>query len=116
MGQRRLRSLQLAEADYEFMAARFRLLGNKNTLKLLENMGMDEWKVTELATRAGIKQPLASRRLKLLERGGVVTSRDQGRNVFYKIDDPTALDLCNLMRKRAASRRSQSPRPSPPRP
>ncbi|GAB3330185.1 metalloregulator ArsR/SmtB family transcription factor [Micromonospora halotolerans] len=45
-----------------------------------------EMSVGEVAERVGISQATASQQLTLLRRGGVVTSRRDGKTVFYRAD------------------------------
>ena len=45
-----------------------------------------ELSVNEVAEQAGIGQSTASQQLDLLRRGGIVTSRREGRAVFYRAD------------------------------
>ncbi|TDC83278.1 ArsR family transcriptional regulator [Micromonospora sp. KC606] len=50
-----------------------------------------EMSVGEVAERVGISQATASQQLTLLRRGGVVTSRRDGKTVFYRADRDGAL-------------------------
>jgi DNA-binding transcriptional ArsR family regulator len=45
-----------------------------------------ELTVGSVAERLGIAQPTASQQLALLRRGGLLTSRKQGKQVYYRID------------------------------
>jgi DNA-binding transcriptional ArsR family regulator len=45
-----------------------------------------ELTVGTVAERLGIAQPTASQQLALLRRGGLLTSRKDGRQVYYRID------------------------------
>ena len=45
-----------------------------------------ELSVGEVAQQAGIGQSTASQQLSLLRRGGIVTSRRDGKEVFYRAD------------------------------
>ncbi|MFD2767992.1 ArsR/SmtB family transcription factor [Micromonospora eburnea] len=56
-----------------------------------------EMSVGEVAERVGISQATASQQLALLRRGGVVTSRRDGKTVFYRADrDGTLAALSDL--------------------
>ncbi|MEV4199649.1 ArsR/SmtB family transcription factor [Micromonospora globbae] len=50
-----------------------------------------EMSVGQVAERVGISQATASQQLTLLRRGGVVTSRRDGKTVFYRADRDGAL-------------------------
>ncbi|WP_020575158.1 ArsR/SmtB family transcription factor [Actinopolymorpha alba] len=56
-----------------------------------------ELSVNEVAERVGIGQSTASQQLALLRRGGIVTSRRDGKTVFYSADrDGTTAALTDL--------------------
>ncbi len=56
-----------------------------------------ELSVGEVAQRAGIGQSTASQQLSLLRRGGIVTSRREGKEVYYRADkDGTTTALADL--------------------
>ncbi|TDO44220.1 DNA-binding transcriptional ArsR family regulator [Kribbella sp. VKM Ac-2527] len=56
-----------------------------------------ELSVNEVADQAGIGQSTASQQLDLLRRGGVVTSRREGKTVLYRADkDGTSAALTDL--------------------
>ncbi|RFS82018.1 transcriptional regulator [Actinomadura spongiicola] len=48
--------------------------------------GGTELTVGTVAERLGIAQPTASQQLALLRRGGLLTSRKHGKQVFYRVD------------------------------
>jgi DNA-binding transcriptional ArsR family regulator len=51
-----------------------------------------ELSVSEIAERAGIGQSTASEQLTLLRRGGILTSRRDGKIVLYRADRDGVLD------------------------
>jgi DNA-binding transcriptional ArsR family regulator len=56
-----------------------------------------ELSVNEVAAQAGIGQSTASQQLDILRRGGVVTSRREGKTVLYRADrDGTSAALADL--------------------
>jgi DNA-binding transcriptional ArsR family regulator len=56
-----------------------------------------ELSVNEVAEQAGIGQSTASQQLDLLRRGGIVTSRREGKTVIYRADrDGSAAALADL--------------------
>jgi DNA-binding transcriptional ArsR family regulator len=56
-----------------------------------------ELPVGQIAERAGIGQSTASQQLALLRRGGIVTSRKEGKVVLYRSDkEKTATALAEL--------------------
>lgn len=56
-----------------------------------------ELSVNEIAERAGVSQSTASSQLAILRRGGIVTSRRDGKVVLYRADRQGTQDaLCDL--------------------
>ncbi|MEV5502591.1 metalloregulator ArsR/SmtB family transcription factor [Nonomuraea fuscirosea] len=74
---------QLPQAAQDFLKA----LANpgRQQLMLLFAQGA-ELSVNQVAERAGISQSAASQQLALLRRGGIVTSRRDGKEVLYRGD------------------------------
>lgn len=59
--------------------------------------GGAELSVSEVADRAGIGQSTASQQLSLLKRGRILTSRREGKTVYYRSDtDGSAESLAKL--------------------
>ncbi|MTG90255.1 metalloregulator ArsR/SmtB family transcription factor [Cellulosimicrobium sp. BIT-GX5] len=75
--------LELSQATHDFLSA---LASPTRQRVLLLFARGAELAVGEVAERAGISQPTASQQLQILRRGGIVTSRREGRVVFYRAD------------------------------
>ncbi|MBQ1011324.1 winged helix-turn-helix transcriptional regulator [Micromonospora sp. M51] len=73
----------LAPATQEFLKA----LGSptRQRIMMLFSQGA-ELSVGEVAEHAGISQATASQQLTLLRRGRIVTSRREGKTVYYRAD------------------------------
>ncbi|TDC64388.1 ArsR family transcriptional regulator [Micromonospora sp. KC207] len=73
----------LAEDTREFLKA----LGSPTRQRIMMLFAQGaELSVGEIAERAGISQATASQQLTLLRRGRVVTSRRDGKTVYYRAD------------------------------
>lgn len=68
-------------------AALFRALGEPSRLQLAIILAQQEMCVTQLAKIVNDSLPSISQRLKLLKAERIVTSRREGKHVFYKLDD-----------------------------
>ncbi|MGW4498243.1 ArsR/SmtB family transcription factor [Micromonospora sp. NPDC004336] len=78
----------LAPQTQEFLKA----LGSPTRQRIMALFARGaEMSVGEVAERVGISQATASQQLTLLRRGGVVTSRRDGKTVFYRADRDGAL-------------------------
>jgi DNA-binding transcriptional ArsR family regulator len=76
-------SVQLGAGAREFLKA----LASEQRQQMLELFaGGIELTVGTVAERLGVGQSNASQQLALLRRGGLLTSRRDGKQVFYRID------------------------------
>ena len=73
--------------------ALLKLLANPDRLMLLCQMTQGEHSVGELEQRLGIRQPTLSQQLAVLRAEGMVSTRREGKNIFYRVADPKALRL-----------------------
>ncbi|MFC4111070.1 ArsR/SmtB family transcription factor [Nonomuraea zeae] len=74
---------QLGQATHDFLKALAH--EGRQQIMLLFTRGA-ELSVNQVAERAGISQSAASQQLALLRRGGIVTSRRDGKEVLYRGD------------------------------
>ncbi|MBC7444310.1 MAG: helix-turn-helix transcriptional regulator, partial [Polaromonas sp.] len=63
--------------------AALKLLANEDRLLLLCQLSQGERCVSELESQLGIRQPTLSQQLGVLRAEGVVTTRRQGKNIYY---------------------------------
>ncbi len=70
-----------------------KLLGNEDRLLLLCQLAERERTVGELQELTGIEQPTLSQQLGVLRREGVVSTRREGKFIWYRLSDVRALDL-----------------------
>jgi DNA-binding transcriptional ArsR family regulator len=87
----------LGEAAVELVAARFRALGDPARLRILNALTARELSVQELVQATGLEQPNVSKHLGLLRREGIVARRSDGNRAFYRIVDPSVLELCEVV-------------------
>lgn len=74
-------------------------LGNGNRIEILEAVAQGERSVEALATLTGMSIANTSHHLQVLRDGGLVASRRQGVQIFYRLsDDEVALVLAGLGR------------------
>ena len=85
------------DAALELIAARFRVLGEANRLRLIRALESGEKSVNQLMTLTGLTQANTSRHLQHLTQAGILARRREGLNVIYCINDPGILELCALV-------------------
>ena len=80
-----------AEADR--ISAALRLLAHPDRMLLLCNLSQREMCVSELEEELDLHQPSLSQQLGVLRNEGVVATRKEGKNVFYKVADPALMQI-----------------------
>jgi DNA-binding transcriptional ArsR family regulator len=79
--------MQAAAAD----ACRLmKVLSNPDRLMLLCQLAQGEHNVGELEAALGIVQPTLSQQLTVLREEALVSTRREGKNIYYRIDSPQA--------------------------
>jgi ArsR family transcriptional regulator, virulence genes transcriptional regulator len=85
----------LCERQAEFCA----VFTNPERIRIILLLGKKEMSVGELAQNLDISLPNLSQHLRLMKDRLCLTSRKEGKNVYYRITSPLFLDAMNLVRK-----------------
>ncbi|MCX8156743.1 MAG: metalloregulator ArsR/SmtB family transcription factor [Verrucomicrobiae bacterium] len=88
-----------ADQGLHVIAARFRLLGDVNRLKIIELLddGVKERSLPELRARLRMSQAMLMKHLRALTSAGVLGRRKEGNTVWYSLIDPSVNELCDLV-------------------
>lgn len=84
---------------YEKIAAIFKLMSNAKRLQILDSIKDREVTVNELSKILGVRKSNTSQHLAFLRYTGLVTTRRQGKNVFYKLANPKIIDSFDVIGK-----------------
>lgn len=74
-----------------------KVLSNPDRLLLLCQLAQGEKRVGELEEIVGIAQPTLSQQLGVLRDEGLVSTRREGKNIYYCIDSPQALAVLTVL-------------------
>jgi len=74
-----------------------KVLSNPDRLMLLCQLSQGEKRVGELEEILGILQPTLSQQLTVLREEELVTTRRDGKNIYYQIASPQALAVMNVL-------------------
>lgn len=74
-----------------------RLLSNEDRLMLLCQLTQGELCVSELEEMLGIRQPTLSQQLGILRNEEIVSTRREGKKVFYQISDSQVVLVLNTL-------------------
>lgn len=95
-------SMERGMADrqlYELHAGICQTLAHPKRLEAIERLRAGEMSVTELAEALEISQPNLSQHLTLMRQKGIVATRREGLNVYYRLTSPKIVKACDLMRQ-----------------
>jgi DNA-binding transcriptional ArsR family regulator len=74
-----------------------KVLSNRDRLMLLCQLSQGEKRVGELEEILGILQPTLSQQLTVLRDEELVSTRREGKNIYYQIASPQALAVMNIL-------------------
>lgn len=74
-----------------------KLLANEDRLMLLCLLSQGERCVSELEQQLGIRQPTLSQQLAVLRSEAVVSTRREGKNIYYSVAEPAMLEILTLL-------------------
>lgn len=74
-----------------------RALADAKRLCVLEQLSAGEQSVGELSRGVGCQVPNMSQHLAVLRAAGLVASRREGSTVFYRLADPSVLEIYRLL-------------------
>lgn len=89
--QKKMREAASAAADV------LRAMANDDRLLLLCHLSQGEASVGQMESALGISQPTLSQQLGVMRRLQLVATRREGKQIFYRIDDPNVLVLLNTL-------------------
>ena len=75
-------------------------LSHPDRLMLLCRLAEGERSVSELEPLVEVYQPSLSQQLGILRREGLVSSRREGKQMFYQVANPDALAVLNVLYQR----------------
>jgi ArsR family transcriptional regulator len=74
-----------------------KVMANVDRLMLLCQLSMGEKSVCELEDSLDIRQPTLSQQLTILRQSGLVATRREGKNIFYRISSQSALAVMQVL-------------------
>lgn len=89
--------LQAMRAHAGEVVDTLKLLGNADRLLLLCQLAEQERTVSDLEQLTNIHQPSLSQQLAIMRREGVVSTRREGKYIWYRLADERILALMNSL-------------------
>lgn len=88
----------LPERLLEQAAGVLRVLAHPHRLRIVELLSLQRHTVGELAEAIGLAQHAVSQHLNHMKAHGILDSRRVGRNVYYSVANPNALNILECIR------------------
>ena len=82
---------------FERIAERLKALADPTRLKILHAVEDRELCVTDILAVVGGSQANVSKHLSKMRSNGVLASRREGTNIFYRVVDPAAFTICRTV-------------------
>ncbi|MGQ9630923.1 MAG: ArsR/SmtB family transcription factor [bacterium] len=86
---------------YKLHADFCQTLANPKRLKIINLLMEGEMSVNELASLMGIHKANLSQHLSVMRQKGVVTTRREGVNIYYRIANPKIVRACEIIIREA---------------
>jgi DNA-binding transcriptional ArsR family regulator len=74
-----------------------KVLANPDRLMILCQLSRGEMRVGDIETLLGIGQPTLSQQLTVLREDGLVSTRREGKNIYYRVNSPQALAVLEVL-------------------
>jgi len=89
--------LEKMKASAALASRLIKVMSNPDRLMLLCQLSLGEKRVGELEDILGIVQPTLSQQLTVLREEELVTTRRDGKNIYYQISSPQAMAVMAVM-------------------
>ena len=84
---------------YELHAEICKTLANPKRLQILNLLRHKELSVNELASLMEIREANVSQHLSVMRQKGILVSRRERVNIYYRIANPKVIKACDIMRE-----------------
>ena len=82
---------------FERIAERLKALSDPTRLKILHALEDQELCVSDILAAVGGSQANVSKHLSRMRSSGVLASRREGTNIYYRVVDPAAFTICRTV-------------------
>jgi len=87
------------EQMYELYADVCKIFSHAKRLEIINALKEKELSAGELIAKIGLTKANLSQHMSVLKAKGVVSTRREGVNIYYRIANPKIIQACNLMRE-----------------
>jgi len=94
-----MKTLLTDKSLYEMQAEICKTLTNPKRIEILNTLKNEEKTVTELVTALGASKANVSQHLAVMRHKGILTTRREGVNIYYRVANPKVIEACALMKE-----------------
>ncbi len=87
------------EEIYELHADICKIFSNAKRLEIISLLKGRELSASELIEKIGLSKANLSQHMSVLKSKGVILTRREGINIYYRIANPKIIQACHLMRE-----------------
>lgn len=84
---------------YDMQAEICKTLTNPKRIEILNVLKTEEKTVTELVTVLGASKANVSQHLAVMRHKGILSTRREGVNIYYRVSNPKVIEACTLMKE-----------------
>lgn len=84
---------------FELQASICQTMGNAKRLEIINILGEKELTVGDIAEKIGVRMANLSQHLSIMKSKGILLSRRDGVNIYYRISNPKVVKACSLMKE-----------------
>jgi len=94
-----MKALLTDKSIFEMQAEICKTLTNPKRIEILNVLKNEEKTVTELVNILGASKANVSQHLAVMRHKGILTTRREGVNIFYRVANPKVIEACSLMKE-----------------
>ncbi len=94
-----MKNILTEKAIYEMQAEICKTLTNPKRIEILNVLKHDEKTVSELVEALGASKANVSQHLAVMRHKGILATRREGVNIFYRVSNTKVIDACTLMKE-----------------
>jgi ArsR family transcriptional regulator len=94
-----MKTILTDKSIYEMQAEICKTLTNPKRIEILNVLKTEEKTVTELVNALGASKANVSQHLAVMRHKGILATRREGVNIFYRVANPKVIDACSLMKE-----------------
>ena len=94
-----MKSILSDKSIFKLQAEICKTLTNPKRIEILNTLKNEEKTVTELVAALGASKANVSQHLAVMRHKGILATRREGVNIYYRIANPKVIEACSLMKE-----------------